>query len=92
MKVLIDTNVVLDVILDREPFVESAAALFGLVEVGRLQGYVSATTITNIFYIVRKLKGRQVALEAIIAKLLRGMVLCSVTPPDYSAGISHKFG
>ncbi|PSR18351.1 DNA-binding protein [filamentous cyanobacterium CCP3] len=78
MKVLIDTNVVLDVILDREPFVESAVALFDLVEAGRLQGYITATTITTIFYVVRKLKGRQVALEA-IAKLLQGMVLCSVT-------------
>ncbi|MGG6237048.1 PIN domain-containing protein [Nodosilinea sp. AN01ver1] len=73
-----DTNVVLDVVLEREPFVETANTLFALIEAGRLQGYITATTITNIFYIVRKLKGREVALEA-IAKLLRGMVLCSVT-------------
>jgi predicted nucleic acid-binding protein len=77
MRVLIDTNVVLDVILERKPFVETAIALFALIETGKIQGYISATTITNIFYIVRKLKGREVALEA-ISRLLRGLNLCSV--------------
>jgi predicted nucleic acid-binding protein len=77
MKVLIDTNIALDVILEREPFVESATEVFGLVEAGKLQGYVAATTITNIFYIVRKLKSREAALQA-IAQLLQGLTLCEV--------------
>lgn len=77
MRLLIDTNVVLDVILEREPFVDAAIALFGLIEAGRLQGYIAATTVTNIFYIVRKLQGREVALQA-IARLMRGMALCEV--------------
>lgn len=76
MGVLIDTNVVLDVILEREPFVETAINLFALIKAGKIQGYISAT-ITNIFYIVRKLKGREVALEA-ISRLLQGLNLCSV--------------
>lgn len=77
MKVLIDTNVVLDVILEREPFVESAIALFALIEAGKLQGYITATTITNIFYIVRKLRGRETALQA-ISRLIKGLNLCTV--------------
>ncbi len=77
MKVLIDTNIALDVILEREPFAKSATEVFGLVEAGRLQGYIAATTITNIFYIVRKLKSREVALQA-IAQLLQGLNLCEV--------------
>ncbi|WP_035990344.1 PIN domain-containing protein [Leptolyngbya sp. KIOST-1] len=77
MKVLVDTNIVLDVILEREPFVESATDLFALIENGKIQGYIAATTITNIFYIVRKLEGREVALDA-IARLLRGFNLCAV--------------
>jgi predicted nucleic acid-binding protein len=54
MKVLIDTNIVLDLLLEREPFVEEAIALFEQVEAGQVHGYVAATTITNIFYIGRK--------------------------------------
>ncbi len=78
MKVLIDTNIMLDVILEREPFVEPATDLLALVEAGRIEGYIAATTITNIFYIVRKLEGRDVALHA-IARMLRGLTLCSVS-------------
>lgn len=65
MKILIDTNVVLDLLLEREPFVENAVALFEQVELGRLEGYIAATTITNIFYILRKSEGREVAFIAI---------------------------
>lgn len=49
MKVLIDTNIVLDLILNREPFIESALILFELVEATKIQGFIAATTITNIF-------------------------------------------
>ena len=77
MKVLIDTNIALDVILEREPFVEAATEIFELVETGKLQGYIAATTITNIFYIVRKLKSREFALQA-ITRLLQGCNFCEV--------------
>ena len=77
MKVLIDTNIALDVILEREPFVESATEIFELVETGKLQGYIAATTITNICYIVRKLKSREFALQA-ITRLLQGFNFCEV--------------
>ncbi|WP_236556828.1 PIN domain-containing protein [Calothrix sp. PCC 7507] len=54
MKILIDTNVVLDLLLEREPFVENAIALFEQIEQGNLEGFITATTITNIFYIIRQ--------------------------------------
>lgn len=54
MKVLFDTNVVLDVLLDREPHVDPASKLFSLVDSGRIDGAVCATTITTIYYIAAK--------------------------------------
>ncbi|MEG4072415.1 PIN domain-containing protein [Microcoleus sp. Pol14C2] len=54
MKVLIDTNIILDSLLEREPFVEDADALFEAIENEQIEGYVTATTLTNIFYIVRR--------------------------------------
>jgi predicted nucleic acid-binding protein len=77
MKILIDTNVVLDLLLQREPFATSAIALFEQIERGNLAGYIAATTITNIFYIIRKTEGREVALAA-IHRLLIGLQFCAV--------------
>ena len=77
MKILIDTNVVLDLLLEREPFVETAIVLFEQIEQGKLEGAIAATTITNIFYIIRKTEGREVALAA-IDRLLIGLQFCAV--------------
>ena len=80
MKVLIDTNIVLDLLLEREPFVEDAIALFEQVETGQIQGYIAATTITNIFYILRKAQGREAALQA-ISRISTGLEICAVDRP-----------
>ncbi len=48
MKIIFDTNVVLDVLLDREPFSTAAALLFSKVERGELSGFLCATTITTL--------------------------------------------
>lgn len=57
MHVLLDTNVVLDFLLDRAPFAEAAAQLWEAQRQGRFVAYVSAITPVNIFYIARKLRG-----------------------------------
>lgn len=54
MRVLIDTNIVLDYLLDREPFVQDAEALFNAIESGQVVRHVTATTLTDIFYIARR--------------------------------------
>lgn len=54
MNVLFDTNVILDVLLEREPFIDTASKLFALVDNGRIKGSICATTVTTIFYIAAK--------------------------------------
>ena len=54
MKVLIDTNVILDVLCNRADFVDASLKVWKLCEVGQLEGYISALTIPNIVYILRK--------------------------------------
>jgi predicted nucleic-acid-binding protein len=85
VKILIDTNVVLDLLLEREPFIETAIALFEQIEQGNLEGAIAATTITNIFYIIRKAEGREVALEA-IHRLLIGLQFCAVDRQTVETG------
>lgn len=57
MKILFDTNVVLDVMLDREPFAEPAARLMSLVESRRISGFLCATTVTTIHYLSTRVIG-----------------------------------
>ena len=52
MKVLVDTNVVLDVLLARQPFVKHSSEVFALVETSTIEGYLCATTVTTIEYLL----------------------------------------
>jgi len=54
MKVLFDTNVLLDVFLEREPFFKASAQTIGLAEKGKIEGWVCGTTVTTIFYLLAK--------------------------------------
>ena len=54
MKVLIDTNIILDVLYARELFAEDASKIFKCCKLKRIYGYVSALSIPNIVYVMRK--------------------------------------
>ena len=70
MKVLVDTNVLLDFLLEREPFKKDAEELFAAIDSGQIIGYVTATTLTDIFYIARKhTRSLELAREAVFSIL-----------------------
>lgn len=54
MKLLIDANILLDVLQNREPHVEASSAIWKLCETEQAKGYVSALTFANLVYIMRK--------------------------------------
>lgn len=54
MKILIDTNVILDVLFNREDFFQSSSAIWDICEANKAEGYISALSIPNIVYIMRK--------------------------------------
>jgi len=60
VRVLLDTNVVLDLLLEREPFFTPARRLFVLIESGRIEGVLCATSVTTLHYLLgRALDGRR---------------------------------
>ena len=69
MKILLDTNIVLDILMDRMPFADSAVELFSKVEDGTIIGYLCGTTITTVYYLASKAVGAARAQEE-IRKLL----------------------
>lgn len=79
MKVLIDTNIVLDVMLKRQPFYESGAAILKLSGKEDMQEFVSASAVTDIYYIVgRNLKDKEKAREQ-LRKLLKVVSIAAVS-------------
>ncbi len=65
MKVLFDTNIVLDVLLDREPFSEHATYLMSKVERSEISGFLCATTVTTIHYLLSKHLDKEKAITSI---------------------------
>ncbi|MBW4514740.1 MAG: PIN domain-containing protein [Timaviella obliquedivisa GSE-PSE-MK23-08B] len=78
MRVLIDTNIVLDFLLQREPFFQDAERLFQAIDAGQVVGYVTATTLTDIFYISRKHTRSVEQARQAVSETLIAMVICSV--------------
>ncbi len=65
MRVLFDTNVILDLLLDRTPFSLDAARCLSMVELGKIEGWLCATTVTTLHYLVRKSGGAKKTLDGI---------------------------
>jgi len=64
-KLFIDSDVIIDFFTDREPHVNPASELFELNEQGIVKLHISAVSINNIYYIVRKFLGHKKTIEAI---------------------------
>jgi predicted nucleic acid-binding protein len=90
MRVFIDTNVVLDFLQEREPFASDAAQLFERIDRGEIAGFIAATTVTNIYYIVRKVSGATVAPDA-IAQILTDLSICPVDQEILSRALAYNF-
>lgn len=54
MKIWIDTNIILDVLCNRKGFVEDSSRIWKMCETNQAEGYISALSVPNIVYILRK--------------------------------------
>lgn len=64
-KIFIDSDVVIDFFTDRAPFANPASEIFELNERNEIQLYLSAASINNIYYIVRRFLGHKPTLKII---------------------------
>ena len=78
MRVLIDTNILLDFLLHREPFFQDAELLFDAIDSGLVIGCVTATTLTDIFYIAQKHTRSIEQARQAVAEILTVMTICPV--------------
>jgi len=90
MRVLLDTDVVLDFVLERTPYVEAAAQLLEFHAKERYQGFISSITPINVFYVGRKAVGAEKA-RLSIADLLATLEVCPVTQATLISALDSSF-
>ena len=82
MKVLIDTNVVLDALTSREPWKDSAEKIFLMAANYAVDMYITASSATDIYYLVRKYLHSTRQAKQVMSKLYSFVGIVSVTGTD----------
>ena len=90
MKLMIDTNILLDVMIHREPFFDDSKAVLKLCEDHEVTGFVSASAVTDIFYITRKALGNLEDTYRVISNILNIVKILTVTNEDVVSAFQVK--
>lgn len=90
MRVLLDTNIVLDFVLARKPFFLEANKLFTKLENNDFEAYVSPVTPINVFYTIRRERDRATAFIA-ISELLKLVQISKSDNSIYQNAFSINF-
>jgi predicted nucleic acid-binding protein len=77
-KVFLDSDIILDVATGRMPFVEYSKSVLASIENGKVVGYISSNSVTNIYYILRKISTSTKA-KIFIEQLLKYIMVLPVT-------------
>ncbi len=77
MRILLDTNVILDVLLNRDPWVAQSSAIWQANDEGQIVGHITACAVTDIFYIARRLTTLETA-RAAVSICLEAFEVCAV--------------
>lgn len=88
MKYLIDTNVILDVLLKREPFYKSCAKVLTLARQEDTELYVSASAITDIYYIAYQALRDKTEVQSLIVKLLKIVLIAGVSDDEIKKALA----
>lgn len=90
MRVLLDTNVVLDFVLQRNPFFTEADEIFFRLKNAEFIGFVSPITPINVFYTTRKEKGKDIAFLA-VEELLNLTGIAEATKKTFHNALKSNF-
>jgi predicted nucleic acid-binding protein len=80
MRVLIDTNIILYIVLNRAEFFDISSSVLKLAREQKICGFITATSLTNIHYIVRK---ERKSAEAALTAVNRTLEWCKVAPVNH---------
>jgi len=89
LKVTIDTNVIIDLFANREPWVKDAEQIFDLIAKKRIIASINCSSVTDIYYILSSLQNKIVAHDA-ITKLSKLLDFITVDKNDINRAISSE--
>lgn len=92
MKFLIDTNIILDVLLKREPFCSSGVGVLNLVKQRSIHLYVSASAVTDICYIANRELRDKAQVRSLLIKLVKIVSIASVSEDEIQYALSLCWG
>lgn len=90
MKIMVDTNIIIDVLLEREPFIDDSYKLLSLCEEHKVDGFISASSITDIYYLVKKYSHSNELAYNAVGKILEIVKICSVTNSEVITAFQKK--
>jgi predicted nucleic acid-binding protein len=88
--VFLDSDVMLDHLADRQPFAEFAHRLFALAEKNEITIYVSSLSFSNLYYVLRKIAGADVAMQ-LLAGMLKIVKVASVGEDEVNRAFTSGF-
>ncbi|MCR5767280.1 MAG: PIN domain-containing protein [Lachnospiraceae bacterium] len=90
MKLMIDTNIILDVLLERIPFYAKSKQILTMCENKKNHGFISASAATDIFYLIRKgLQNTDDAYDA-LGHILNIVKVLTVTNEDVNTAFLQR--
>jgi predicted nucleic acid-binding protein len=99
-KVFLDSDIILDVATGRMPFVEHSKSVLACIENGKVLGYISSNSVTNMYYILRKI-GTSKKAKLFIEEVIKYLTVLPVTHgairealkldfPDFEDAVQHQ--
>lgn len=90
MRLMIDTNIILDILLERWPFYVQSRTILSLCEKKDIYGFISASTATDIFYLVRKALGSTDEAYNALGHILNIVKILTVTNDDVNCAFLQR--
>jgi len=87
MRALVDTNIILDVLLTRDAFLAASADVWLANEQGLYEGFVSAITPVNVYYVARSYKKDKKTARKLAATVLDTFQVCPLSMEDLKAAV-----
>ncbi len=76
-KIFVDTDVILDLLMEREPFQKAAVRIFKQIELKKIEGYTSPLVIANLHYLLSKIYDKKKSIE-LLSELLKIITITKI--------------
>lgn len=89
-KIYVDCNILLDWIIDRQPFNYYASKLINMIEINAIEGYVSALTLANAYYLIKKELNKKIG-DEFLNDCLKLFKFLSISAKSTQKSIQERF-